>query len=456
MPQPANTLDVQQFIDEQPFSPYQWLILLLCFLIVATDGFDTAAIGFVAPALTAEWGIQKLALGPVLSAALVGLAVGALGSGPLADRYGRKRVLVGSVLIYGALTVACAFASSVGVLTVLRFLTGIGLGAAMPNATTLLSEYVPARRRALLVNVMFCGFTLGASAGGFVAAAMIPAYGWRSVFLAGGLMPVVLVFALIALPESIRFMVVHKWPADQIRKILTRITRGRAVEATEFVLAEEPGGAGAKDGAKARRSPLAVILSPRYRFGTCMFWLTYFMGLLVYYLLTSWMPTLIKDAGFSLREAALITALFPLGGGIGAITCGWLMDRMNAHRVVAVTYLLTGAFVWAMGRNVDAAGALAVLTFIAGICMNGAQTSMPVLAASYYPTHGRASGVAWMLGIGRFGGIVGALSGGTLMQAGLGMRTILELLAIPAAIAAVALLAKDSRTPLPASESVTT
>jgi len=440
----TTTLDVQRFIDERPFSPYQWLILLLCFLIVATDGFDTAAIGFVAPALTKDWGIEKLALGPVLSAALVGLAIGALGSGPLADRFGRKRVLVASVLIYGVLSLACAFAGSIGVLTLLRFLTGIGLGAAMPNATTLLSEYVPARRRALLVNVMFCGFTLGASAGGFVAAAMIPTHGWRSVFLAGGVLPVVLGFALFALPESIRFMVVHGWPSEQIRTILSRIARGSRIDATQFSLPEDHSG--------DKRAPIAVILSPRYRFGTWMFWLTYFMGLLVYYLLTSWMPTLIKEAGFSLRDASMITALFPLGCGIGAIACGWLMDRFNAHRVVAVTYLLTAAFVWAMGHYMAAAGALAILTFIAGICMNGAQTSMPVLAASYYPTHGRASGVAWMLGIGRFGGIVGALSGGTLLQAGLGIQSILELLAIPAVIAAMALLIKDRRSAPHASE----
>lgn len=440
----TTTVDVQRFIDERPFSPYQWLILLLCFLIVATDGFDTAAIGFVAPALTKDWGIEKLALGPVLSAALVGLAIGALGSGPLADRFGRKRVLVTSVLLFGLLSAACAFADSIGTLTFLRFVTGVGLGAAMPNATTLLSEYVPARRRALLVNVMFCGFTLGASAGGFVAAAMIPVHGWRSVFLAGGLLPVVLAFALFALPESIRFMVVHRWPSDQIRTILSRIARGSRIEATHFSLPE--------DHSAEKRAPLAVILSPRYRFGTAMFWLTYFMGLLVYYLLTSWMPTLVKEAGFSLRDASMITALFPLGGGIGAITCGWLMDRFNAHRVVAVAYLLTAAFVWAMGRYIGAAGSLAVLTFIAGICMNGAQTSMPVLAASYYPTHGRASGVAWMLGVGRFGGIIGALSGGTLLQLGLGMQSILELLAIPAVIAALALLVKDRRSDASAAE----
>lgn len=444
----SGILNVQQFIDEQPFSPYQWLILLLCFLIVATDGFDTAAIGFVAPALIKDWGIARIALGPVLSAALIGLAAGALISGPLADRLGRKRVLVGSVLLYGLLSIASSAANSISALTILRFVTGIGLGAAMPNATTLLSEYVPAKRKALLVNIMFCGFTLGASAGGFVAAALIPAHGWRSVFITGGVLPIALSFALVALPESIRFMVARSWPAQQIRRVLTRIARGRSVDASQFVLGEDRTDAGA--------APLAVILSPRYRFGTSMLWLTYFMGLLVYYLLTSWMPTLVKDAGFTLQQAALVTALFPLGGGLGAITCGWLMDRFNPHRVVAATYVLTGVFVWAMGSQAGTVVPLAIMTFIAGVCMNGAQTSMPILAASYYPTHGRASGVAWMLGIGRFGGIIGAAAGGPLLQAGYGIVSILEMLAVPALIAAIALLLKDRRAVAPVEQQAAT
>jgi len=443
-----GVLNVQQFIDERPFSPYQWLILLLCFLIVATDGFDTAAIGFVAPALIKDWGIARIALGPVLSAALIGLAAGALISGPLADRLGRKRVLVGSVLLYGLLSIASSAANSITALTILRFATGIGLGAAMPNATTLLSEYVPAKRKALLVNIMFCGFTLGASAGGFVAAALIPAHGWRSVFVTGGVMPIALAFALVALPESIRFMVARAWPAEHIRRVLTRIAQGSPVDAGQFVLGE--------DRTDASAAPLAVILSPRYRFGTYMLWLTYFMGLLVYYLLTSWMPTLVKDAGFTLQQAALVTALFPLGGGLGAITCGWLMDRFNAHRVVAVTYVLTGIFVWAMGSQAGTVVPLAVMTFVAGVCMNGAQTSMPILAASYYPTHGRASGVAWMLGIGRLGGIIGAAAGGPLLQAGYGIVSILEMLAVPAIIAAIALLLKDRRAAAPVKERAAT
>ncbi|TXI86997.1 MAG: MFS transporter, partial [Cupriavidus sp.] len=210
----VDVVDVQALIDSQPFTPYQWLILCLCFLIVAVDGFDTAAIGYIAPALVQEWGIQKSELGPVLSAALFGLAFGAIFAGPMADRVGRKRVLIVSVFFFGICSLATAFAPTLGWLTALRFLTGLGLGAAMPNAITLTSEFAPERRRAVLVNTMFCGFPLGSACGGFIAAALIPHYGWHSVLLLGGVLPIVLAFLLIAfLPESVRYMVMRNYPA---------------------------------------------------------------------------------------------------------------------------------------------------------------------------------------------------------------------------------------------------
>src|SRR6476619_5811689 len=162
----ARAVDVQAFLNEHPFSPFQWLIFALCFCVVLLDGFDTAAIGYIAPSLITEWGVERPALAPVLSAALFGLAFGALSSGPLADRLGRKTVLVGSVLVFGLACLASAFAGDLTHLVIWRFVTGLGLGAAMPNAVTLMSEYSPEGRRATLTNAMFCGFPLGAAFGG--------------------------------------------------------------------------------------------------------------------------------------------------------------------------------------------------------------------------------------------------------------------------------------------------
>ena len=234
----TQTVNVQSFLNEHRFSAFQWAIFWLCFLIVLLDGFDTAAIGFIAPSLLKEWGLTKPALGPVLSAALFGLAAGALSSGPLADRVGRKRVLVSAVLVFGLACAGSSFAGSLSQLTALRFVTGIGLGAAMPNAVTLMSEYCPDRLRATLTNAMFCGFPLGAAFGGFLAAWMIPQFGWRSVLLLGGVAPLVLGLAMLALlPESVRYMVARAQPVERIRAALARISDS-ATRATSFVMSE--------------------------------------------------------------------------------------------------------------------------------------------------------------------------------------------------------------------------
>jgi AAHS family 4-hydroxybenzoate transporter-like MFS transporter len=434
----SETIDVQQFIDKERLSPYQWMIFILCFLIMIADGFDTAAIGFVAPLLSKEWGLAMPALAPAITASVVGLAVGALIAGPCADRWGRKPVLIASVVVFSVFTLACAWTGAIASLTMLRFLAGLGLGAATPNATTLLSEYLPSRRRAVLVNSMFCGFTLGAALGGFGAAAIIPGYGWRGVFLAGGLAPLVLaLLAAFALPESIRFMVVRKAPAEKVKAILCRIAGVATIAGNAFSLPDQHGKG--TDG-----SPVALILSRDYRVGTLALWLTYFMGMVVFYVVTSWMPTLVKDAGLSVRQASLLTALFPLGGALGAILCGWLMDRMNSHVVIGAAYFLAAVFIAALGQSVGHVEYLPLLTFVAGLFTGAALVSMPTLASAYYPTHGRASGVAWMLGIGRFGGIAGALLGGMLIQLGLSTPEILAALALPALTGASSVLFKGA------------
>lgn len=241
-----------------------------------------------------------------MSAALVGLAVGALAAGPLADRIGRKKVLVISLLLFGGFSLLTAFAGSLSTLTLLRFLTGLGLGAAMPNAATLMSEYAPQRCRALMVNLMFCGFPLGSSLGGFSSAWLIPHFGWQSVMVLGGVMPLLLALVLIAaLPESARFMVARGYAAERIAKVLKRIAP--LPKTPHFMLQEE--------GQIKAASPLGMIFSRRYLLGTLMLCLTYFMGLMIFYLLTSWLPLLIRETGASVTQASLITALFPLGGG---------------------------------------------------------------------------------------------------------------------------------------------
>lgn len=428
-------MDVQAFLDEHPFSGFQWLIFALCFFIVLLDGFDTAAIGYIAPSLVAEWGVSRPDLAPVLSAALFGLAAGALLSGPLADRLGRKLVLVGSVLVIGLACLASAFSGGLNQLVAWRFVTGLGLGAAMPNAVTLMSEYCPKARRATLTNAMFCGFPLGAAFGGFLAAWMIPQFGWRSVLVLGGIAPLVLtVLLLLLLPESVRYMVAKGQPVERVRAVLRRISPA-AAQAASFTMTEAAPATGARSGA-------GVVLSRAYRVGSVSLWVAYFMGLVIFYALINWMPILFRDAGLSPQAAALISALFPLGG-VGAILFGFLMDRFNGNLIIAAGFAATAVAIWAIGQAAGNVGLLVLVVLLAGTVMNTAQSSLPALAAAFYPTQGRATGVGWMLGLGRFGGIAGSFLVAELTRRQLGFGQIFTVVAVPGLIAAAALVVKQ-------------
>jgi AAHS family 4-hydroxybenzoate transporter-like MFS transporter len=430
-------VNVQTFLNEHPFSGFQWVIFTLCFIIILADGFDTAAIGFIAPSLVKEWGVARPALGPVLSAALFGLAAGALTSGPLADRVGRKAVLVTAVLVMGVACLASAFSSGLTELTTWRFVTGVGLGAAMPNAVTLMSEYCPDHRRATLTNAMFCGFPLGAAFGGFLAAWMIPQFGWRSVLMLGGMVPLVLTALMFfLLPESVRYMVARRYPVERIRAALHRISES-AAHASEFVMTEpEKAPAGATSG-------IGIVLSRPFVVGSLMLWLAYFMGLVIFYALINWMPLLFKDAGVDPGTATLIAALFPLGG-CGAIVFGFLMDRFNGNKIIAIGFAITAVLIYAIGHIVGSSiGLLMLVVFVAGAFMNTAQSSLPALAASFYPTAGRATGVSWMLGFGRFGGIAGSFLVAELTRQKLGFSEIFTIVAVPGLIACAALVVKQ-------------
>lgn len=429
------SFDIQQFIDRQHLGAFHWVVFFLSFSVLFADGFDTAAVGYIAPILITEWGIEKSALGPVLSAALFGLVIGAVAAGPMADRVGRKAVIVFFTAFFGVASLATALSTNLEMLTVLRFITGLGLGAAMPNAITLASEYVPVARRSLLTTAIFCGFVLGTAGGGLIAAWLIPNYGWRSIFVLGGALPIVLSFILLwKMPESLRYLVANGKPANGIRRILKRMTSDSLPAGTYFVVPEPAHAAG--------KRAVGLILSRSYLLGSLMLWLTYFMGLLSFYLLLSWLPTLMKDAGFAIEKAVLISSLFPFGSLIGIIIVGWLMDRMNQHRVIAAAFILSTIFIFSIGQGIANLTMLGALIFLSGIAINGAITAMPALAAQFYPTQGRATGVAWMLGLGRCGGIAGALLGAELMRMHIGFDMIFMLASIPAAFAAVALIIK--------------
>lgn len=428
----SSTLEIRSFIDERRMSPQQWVLTVLCFLIVLTDGMDVAIMGFVAPPIISEWGISRAAFGAVMGAAPIGLAVGAILAGSSSDWFGRRRVLLGSVLSFGVFTLLTAFATNPTEMAILRFLTGLGLGAAMPNTTTLLSEYVPQRSKSFLLATMFTGFNFGSALIGFVAAWLLPTHGWQSVLHFGAALPLVLVPLLWwALPESARYMVVRGHSPDRIRTVLARISGAELTTTSHFVLREET---------VTVKQPIVVLFTPAFALRTFTLWLTYFMGLLVIYLTTSWLPTMMKDAGMTIDRAANVTAMFQLGGTIGAVLVGLAMDRFGANRTIGVAYFLGGGALIALGVGGLQSAWLAVVVAAVGFCMSGAQTGLNAFAPGCYPTLARATGVSWMLGVGRLGSILGSSIGGLLLGMGWGFEGIFSALAVPAVIAAAAIM----------------
>jgi AAHS family 4-hydroxybenzoate transporter-like MFS transporter len=424
-------VNVRACIDERPFGRYQLLVTGLCALIVFLDGFDTQAIGYVAPAIIKEFGVSRAALSPVFSASLIGLMLGALIGGPVSDRFGRRPVLLGGMVFFGAMSLATVMAGSIESLLALRLLTGLGLGCVMPNAIALTSEYAPERVRSTAVMVMFCGFSLGAALGGLAAAVLIKDFGWQSVFVAGGVLPLVAAGAVwLWLPESVRFLVLNGGDKNRIATIMQKIDPAFAGKGVVFQADEH----------KETKFPVKQLFADKRAMLTGLLWVVFFMSLMDLYFLSNWLPTVINDAGIPVGSAALITAMLQVGGTVGTLVLGRVFDKVSPFRALSVIYLLAAAFIVAIGVAGASVGALVATIFGAGFCVIGGQIGANALAAKSYPTSIRATGVGWSLGIGRIGSVLGPVIGGMLLSMHWDMRQLFLVGAIPVFIAGIAAL----------------
>lgn len=422
--------ELQALIDAAPIGAMQWRVIICCFLVVMMDGFDTAAIGFIAPAIREHWQLTAADLAPLFGAGLLGLTAGALLCGPLSDKLGRKRVIEWCVALFGLFSLLSAFSPNLETLIVLRFLTGLGLGGAMPNTITMTSEYLPSRRRGALVTLMFCGFTLGSALGGIVSAQLVAVIGWHGILVLGGVLPLVLFFGLLAaLPESPRWLVRRQRPQAQIIRTVSAMT-GERYDETEFWL-DEP--------AATQKGSISQLFAGRQLTITLMLWVVFFMSLLIIYLLSSWMPTLLNHRGIDLQHASWVTAAFQVGGTLGALLLGVLMDKFNPFWVLAVSYALGAVCIVMIGLSENGLWLMALAIFGTGIGISGSQVGLNALTATLYPTQSRATGVSWSNAIGRCGAIVGSVSGGMMMAMNFSFDTLFFVIAVPAAISAVML-----------------
>lgn len=420
---------VGDVINASRISPLQYLIFAVCFVIVAIDGFDTAVMGFVAPAIAKEWGLPPHSLAILLTSGLLGAITGTTFLGPVADSFGRTRTMLLATAMFGILTAMAAGASNLTMLVILRFIAGVFFGGVLPCAIALTAEYSPDRRRSSIITAMFCGFTIGSASVGFLAAWMVPEFGWRLVLIAGGVTAfMVSCIGWILLPESLNFLVSKNIRLAEIRRTLSRIAPAHV--GAGWTPKAEPLPAG---------SPVSALFEARPVSGTLLLWVTAFMGLMCTYLLANWLPVLLTSEDYSLRQASVVTAMFQVGGTVGAILLGLAMDRFKPNRVLSVTWLIAGLFLVAIGFVIQAPVAVAIAVFFAGFCIPGGQVGSQAYAAAWYPTQVRTTGISWMAGAGRTGSLLGSLSAGGLLALGLSMSSIVALLSVPMIIAAVAM-----------------
>ncbi|MBR0687479.1 MFS transporter [Bradyrhizobium manausense] len=435
----ANIVDVTEVIEEARFGRLQLLILVLCAWIALLDGFDTQAIAYVAPVIAEQWGIAMAGFGPIFGAGLAGLAVGAFVLSPAADRFGRKSVILLSVLLFGIFALVTARATTLNELLVFRFLTGLGLGGAMPNIVALTSEYAPKRMRALLIAIMFCGFPLGSTIGGLISAPLIGAFGWQAVFVVGGVLPLLtLIVLFVWLPESIRYLLTRDVADQRIAKLLARLDPGISATAPTRYVAH---------GSQASGFPVTKLLAGGRASMTVLLWIAFFMNLLVMYFLVNWMPSLLKASGLPLNIAILSTAVLNAGGVVGAIVLGRFVDRLDPYLVLGGAYSASALFIAGIAFGSANVWTLMISTFLAGFGVVGAQIGMNALAAGLYPTEIRSTGVGWALGVGRIGSIIGPVAGGVLLGFGWTAQSVVLTAAAPALLAGLAVIALRRREP---------
>jgi len=405
------------------------IVLAICSATVIADGYDVVVFGAVLPSLLQEpgWGLTPAGAGLIGSMALVGMFIGSMVSGPLTDRFGRRRMLLICLAWFSVLTGACALAPTPESFGLLRFLAGVGLGGVLPTASALVAEYSSKRSRKLVYGIMFSGFPIGGILAALVALVLIPAFGWRALFVVG-LFPLLVIFPLAFrfLPESIAFL----------------LARGRRAEAQAVAQrhqltlpASPPADDSAVDDAREKKSPVAEILSRRYLVATICFCAASFLCLFMIYCLNTWLPQLMREAGYSLGSALSFLLVFNIGAIVGTILISTAADRMGSKVVITTTFLVAAVAVSLLAFALPTA-ALYVLVGLGGAGVIATQAFINAFVSEHYPDCIGATALGWSMGIGRLGSIAAPPVLGLLIGSGLGLHWSFYAIAIPGLLGA--------------------
>ncbi|WEJ74488.1 MFS transporter [Pseudomonas sp. PSE14] len=423
----SQTCNIPDVIDHAALSSFQWRVFVLCFLVAIFDGFDTQAIAYTGPAIIETLKLSTGGLAPILSAGIVGMALGAMALGLFGDRFGRRPTVMGAVALFALATLGTAFATTAEQILVLRFLAGLGMGGATPVLLALASEYGPARLRGAIVTGILLGLPAGAMLGGLLAAQVMPLIGWQGIFLAGGLLPLALLAGLyFALPESLQFLATRSGETAQVRRILARISSRPLAEDVRFSVPEA-----------ATRTSVRALFGPGLARNTLAVWLTYLFNWVAWFMFLSWLPTVLKTAGLPVQQAPLGTVTVNAVFILCAIPLSILLPRLNTRNVLLGLFALGVLVSLGLSLSGDNWALVFLLVGAAGLGIGGQQIALNYLVVSAYPTSLRATATGWAIGLGRVGAIIGSALGGTFLEWG-GVAGFYLALAVPLLLALVA------------------
>lgn len=402
----TQRINIRHLADDAPMGPLQKWLVALCAMILLIDGYDLTVIGVALPSLIADLKIEASAAGVLASAALVGMMIGAMVLGTLADRIGRVRAIAISVFIFSVFTAACGLATDVWTFGVLRFIAGLGLGGVVPAVTATISEFAPRRSRSFITAGVFSAYAIGGVIAALLGRSLMENLGWQIVFYLAGLPVLIIPLVLKYLPESTNVLQSRQDQAA-LRALAHRIDPAHPLpDGAEIFAPVTP---------KKAKVPVASLFQDGRGLSTVMLWVGFFSGLFMLYALNSWLTKLMGMAGYSLKSALVFLVLLNCGSALGSFSSGWLADRLGMKRVLT-TMLVCGSVATALLAQKMSPEVLAVLVFIVGLTSSGAQGLAYAYAGQYYPVDLGATGVGMAAGIGRIGGIAAPIIIGTMIS----------------------------------------
>lgn len=421
-------IDVHKLSDGARFTRFHAGVLFWCAIIIICDGYDLAVAGIALPSIMKGMGVTAQNAGFMVSSALFGMMFGAIFLGTVADKIGRRLAIAICIGLFSVFTAAAGFATDPYTFSAMRFLAGLGIGGVMPNVVAQMTEFSPKKIRSTMVTLMFSGYAVGGMLAALLGKGLIESYGWSSVFLAAGVPVLLIPFILKFMPESMPFLIRENRLAE-LQAILARMEPSyRPAGGDRFAIPAADSAAGA---------PIRKLFQDGRGFSTVMFWVAFFMCLFMVYALSSWLTKLMASAGYSLGSALTFVLVLNFGAVIGAVGGGWLADRFNIKHVLVGMYALAGVSITLLGYKVPTE-VLFLLVGLAGASTIGTQIVTYAYAGQFYPMAIRATGIGWASGVGRSGAILAPIVIGTLVGMQLPLEQNFMAMAIPAAIAVVA------------------